>query len=257
MELKRVTKNTVTSLEGQWCHRKITKYFGVPQINWRWSPLPLHWLQSHPAFTSYTKSGLTSFRQLQRFPETPVSSLEEHQFQQSNSRKAPYTPYRLEKRADSQALTEQASQLSTSTSRGGFPQQQVCERDPEFAASSGMDTKMSWLERRLDFPAMAWMQARVSCHNMKGCPELLWGVLPVMRSWRKYRAGKAVWDPIHDEVTRKIPDRQGRLGYGRLQVGPGLNPTYILPNFSAVVLVCPAVDSRVACRELSCSSFIE
>ena len=31
--------------------------------------------------TSYTPSGLTSFRKIQRFPETPISSLEEHQFQ--------------------------------------------------------------------------------------------------------------------------------------------------------------------------------
>ena len=31
--------------------------------------------------TSYTTSGLTYFRKIQRFPETPISSLEEHQFQ--------------------------------------------------------------------------------------------------------------------------------------------------------------------------------
>ena len=29
---------------------------------------------------------------------------------------------------------------------------------------------------------------------------------------KKIRAGKAVQDPIHDEVTRKEPDRQGHLG---------------------------------------------
>ena len=34
-----------------------------------------------PFSTSYTTSGLTSFRKLQRFPEIPVSPLEEHQFQ--------------------------------------------------------------------------------------------------------------------------------------------------------------------------------
>ena len=76
-----------------------------------------------PHFTSYTRSGLSSFRKLQRFPETPVSSLEEHQYQLSNSRKAPCTPYRLEMRADSLSSTEEVSQLSTSTSRGVFPQQ--------------------------------------------------------------------------------------------------------------------------------------
>ena len=34
-----------------------------------------------PFSTSNTSSGLTSFRKIQRFPETPMSSLEEHQFQ--------------------------------------------------------------------------------------------------------------------------------------------------------------------------------
>ena len=50
--------------------------------------------------------------------------------------------YRLEKRADSQDSIEHVGQLSTSTSRGAFPQQYVCEGDPEFADSSGVDTKI-------------------------------------------------------------------------------------------------------------------
>ena len=45
-------------------------------------------------------------------------------------------------RADSLALTEGVCQLSISTSRGGFPQQSACYLDAEFAASSGMDSKM-------------------------------------------------------------------------------------------------------------------
>ena len=73
--------------------------------------------------TSYMTSGLTSFRQLQRFPETPVSSLEEQLLQHSNKRKSQCTPYCLEERADSLASTEKVCQLSTSTSKGGFPQQ--------------------------------------------------------------------------------------------------------------------------------------
>ena len=51
-------------------------------------------------------------------------------------------PYRLKKRADSQDSIEQVGQHLTSTSRGAFPQQQVCERDPEFSASSGVDTEI-------------------------------------------------------------------------------------------------------------------
>ena len=82
------------------------------------SRFPCSGFRAIPQPTSYTTSGLTFFRRFQRFPETPVSNLEEHQFQHSKSRKAPCTPYRLEFRADSLALTEEESQLSTSTSRG-------------------------------------------------------------------------------------------------------------------------------------------
>ena len=98
-----------------------------------------------PHSTSYTKSGLTSFRQLQRFPETPVSSLEEHQFQNKSREKlisaqqfeeAPYTPNHVEMKADSLTSTEKVCQLSTSTSSGGFPQHYICERDAEVAVSS-------------------------------------------------------------------------------------------------------------------------
>ena len=53
-----------------------------------------------------------------------------------------HATHHLEKRAESQDSIEQVGQLSTSTSRGAFPQQQVCERDPEFAASSGVDTEI-------------------------------------------------------------------------------------------------------------------
>ena len=67
--------------------------------------------------------GLSYFRQLQRFPETPVSSLEEHQFQHRNSRKAPWIPYHFEKTADSQDSIEEVRQLSTNTLRVPFPQQ--------------------------------------------------------------------------------------------------------------------------------------
>ena len=76
-----------------------------------------------PCSTSYSTSSLTSFRKLERFTETPVSSLYEYYFQYSNPSKAPWTPYHLKMRADSLSLTEEVSQLSTSTSRGVFPQQ--------------------------------------------------------------------------------------------------------------------------------------
>ena len=63
--------------------------------------------------------------------------------------------------ADSLSLTEEVSQLSTSTSRGVFPQQYICEWDPVFSVSSGMslrgpDTKegpisLQWLKFRIVF----------------------------------------------------------------------------------------------------------
>ena len=49
--------------------------------------------------------------------------------------KALFNPYHLGKKADSQDSIEQVGQLSTSTSSGAFPEQYVCERDPDFAAS--------------------------------------------------------------------------------------------------------------------------
>ena len=51
-------------------------------------------------------------------------------------------PYHLEMRADSQDSIEEEGQLSTSTSRGVFPQEYVCEWEPVFSASSEMHPDM-------------------------------------------------------------------------------------------------------------------
>ena len=59
-----------------------------------------------------------------------------------NVRKAPCTPYHLEKRADFQDSINKVGHLPTSTSIGAFPQQSVSDRDPEFAASRAVDTKI-------------------------------------------------------------------------------------------------------------------
>ena len=69
--------------------------------------MPYTGYRAIPLARSYTTSGLTSFRQLTRFPETHVSSLQEHQFQHRNSRNAPCTPYCLKKRDDSQESIEE------------------------------------------------------------------------------------------------------------------------------------------------------
>ena len=114
-----------------------------------------------PCSTEYCTSGLTSLRKLQRFSETPVSSLYEYSFQHSSSKKVPYTTYRLKMRADSLSLTEEVSQFFTSTSSAVFPQQYVGERDAVLSVSSGMyrerpDSKegrisLQWLKFRLLF----------------------------------------------------------------------------------------------------------
>ena len=46
----------------------------------------------------------------------------------------------VSRRADSQDSVKKVSHLPTSTSRGAFPQQSVCERFTEFAASRVVDT---------------------------------------------------------------------------------------------------------------------
>ena len=91
-----------------------------------------------PFYTEYTTSGLTSLRKLQRFSETPASSLHEYSLQHSSVKKVPCTSYRLKMRADSLSLTEEVSQFSTSTSSGVFPQQLVGERDSVLSVSCGM-----------------------------------------------------------------------------------------------------------------------
>ena len=112
-----------------------------------------------PSTTEYSRNGLTSLRKLQRFSETPDSSLYEYSFQHSSSKKVSCTTYHLKMRADSLSLTEEVSQFSTSTSSGVFPQQYIRERDSVISVSSGMyrespDSKegrisLQWLKFRL------------------------------------------------------------------------------------------------------------
>ena len=68
---------------------------------------PCHGSRAIPHSTSYTTSGLNSLRQLQKFPETPISIIEEHQFLNINSRNAQCIPNHLEMKADSQVSTEE------------------------------------------------------------------------------------------------------------------------------------------------------
>ena len=123
MELQRVPKNIVTDLKDTDITAGTRNSLVYAKTTRDEAQFPSIGSRLITRSTSYTTSGLTSFRQLQIFPATPVSSLEEHQFQHSNSKKAPCTPNRFKMRGDSLALTEEVSELSTSTSRGGFTQQ--------------------------------------------------------------------------------------------------------------------------------------
>ena len=114
-----------------------------------------------PCSKEYSTSGLTSMRKLQRFSETPASSLYDYSFQHSSVKEVPCTTYRLKLRADSMSLTEEVSQFYTSTSSGVFPQQLVGVRESVLSVSSGMyrqrpDSKegrisLQWLKFRLVF----------------------------------------------------------------------------------------------------------
>ena len=49
-------------------------------------------------------------------------------------------PISSQQGADSQDSIKEVGHLPRSTSRGAFPQQSVCETDPEFAAARAVDT---------------------------------------------------------------------------------------------------------------------
>ena len=109
---------------------------------------------------SNTTSGLSSFRQLQRFPENTTPGLEEHQVQHSNSRKAPGTPNHLEMRVPwvglkgyahfPQAPQEEAS-LSNRYVRATLNLLRQVEWTPKCRALKEGWISLQWLESRLVF----------------------------------------------------------------------------------------------------------
>ena len=114
---------------------------------------------------SYT-TGFTSFRQPQRFPETPASNLEEHQFQQSHSMKAPCTTYHLEMRADSQVSTEE---------QANFPE--ASQEDASFSNRyvRGILSLLPQVEWTLKCPdskegwiSLQWLECRLVFHLRRG-----------------------------------------------------------------------------------------
>ena len=70
-------------------------YLVYPKSNWDEANFPCIGSLTTPRSTSYRTSVLTPFRNLERFPETTFSSIEDHQFQKSSLRNVPCTPYHL------------------------------------------------------------------------------------------------------------------------------------------------------------------
>ena len=71
-------------------------------------------------------------------------------------------PISSQQGADSQDSIKEVGHLPTSTSRGAFPQQSVCERDPEFAASRVVDTEIPWLKKSRI--SLQWLECRLVFH---------------------------------------------------------------------------------------------
>ena len=115
--------------------------------------------------TSYTISGLTSFRQLQRFPETTIPSIEEHQFLHSNSRKAPCTPSRLELRADSLALTKRYANFPQA------PQEEASLRNRYVRGTLSLLSQVEWTSRCPDskecWISLQWLECRLIIHLIR------------------------------------------------------------------------------------------
>ena len=74
----------------------------------------------------------------------------------------PGTPYRLEMRADSLSSTEEVRHLSTSTSRGVFPSEYICERDPVFMV------QVKWTPRYPDKK-----EVQISLQRLHACSSFI------------------------------------------------------------------------------------
>ena len=86
--------------------------------------------------------GLAYFEQLHRFlRDTRLKSIGTRISAQELEESSMH-PISSREEGDFQYSVKERGHLPTSTSRGAFPQQSVCERDPEFAASRAVDTEI-------------------------------------------------------------------------------------------------------------------
>ena len=92
-----------------------------PKSNWDEANFPCIGSINILRSTSYRTSVLTPFRKLKRLTKIQFSSIEDHQFQYSNLRKVLCNSSSQDK-SHFLSSNEEVSQISTSTSRGAFPQ---------------------------------------------------------------------------------------------------------------------------------------
>ena len=114
-----------------------------------------------PISPSYRTIDLASFGKLQTFAETPVSSLQEHQFQHRNSMKASCTPYHLrreqiarillKKLATSPQAPQEEPSLSNRYVRGTLNLLRHVQWIPRLPDSKGSLISLQWLECMLVF----------------------------------------------------------------------------------------------------------
>ena len=138
------------------------KYLGVAQINSRLSPIPLQCLQNNLCSPLYTTSGLTSFRQLPKFPETHVFSYRNTNFNKGTqaklhaahivSRRELIPRIILNSKANFKQAPQEEPSLSNRYVRGTLcflSQVEWSARDPD---SKEGRISLQWLQFNLVFP---------------------------------------------------------------------------------------------------------
>ena len=123
---------------------------------------PCHGSRAIPHSTSYMTSGLNSLRQLQKFPETPISIIEEHQFLNINSRNAQCIPNHLEMKADSQVSTEEVCSFTQT------PQEEAPHSNKYVRATLSLLPQWEWSPRCPDLTedriSLQWLECRIIFH---------------------------------------------------------------------------------------------
>ena len=111
-------------------------------------------------------SDLNSLRQLQRFPETPVSSLEEQQFQYSNGTKL-HAPHIISRREQILWL-----QLKRFANFPKSPQVEAYLSSSYVRGTLGVQAQVEWTLRSPDSKegriSLQWLECRLTFHLTRG-----------------------------------------------------------------------------------------